>query len=192
MFKAIVFDLDGTLIDSPLCFTSIRRQLDVPEGEDILLHLEKLQPLPRAQKLSTLQEIEVLAAAQATAFPGVVDLLSELRERDIKTGILTRNCRAASRQAIENLSLSIDSIVTREDAPAKPSPVGLQRLLNQWSLGNHEMLFVGDFRFDIECGKNAGVSTALFTNGDRPQEPPQPLPDYFISDFRQFWENLAC
>jgi HAD superfamily hydrolase (TIGR01549 family) len=191
MYKAIVFDLDGTLIDSPLCFTSIRRQLDIPEGEDILFHLEKLQPVLRAEKLSTLQEIEVSAAERAFAFPGVVDLLSELHEREIKTGILTRNCRAASFRVIKSLSLSIDMTVTREDAPAKPNPAGLKKLMNHWEVGGHEMLFVGDFRFDIECGKNAGVSTALFTNGTSPREVFEPRPDVVISDYRQFWQSIA-
>ena len=47
MYKGIVFDLDGTLVDSPLCFRTIRRELGIPEGEYILEHLETLAPEPR-------------------------------------------------------------------------------------------------------------------------------------------------
>lgn len=42
MYKGLIFDLDGTLIDSPLCFNAIRKALDIPDGNYILEYLEKL------------------------------------------------------------------------------------------------------------------------------------------------------
>ena len=51
MFKGIVFDLDGTLLDSKLCFDRIRDELDIPQGEFILEYLETIAcPQTKANK----------------------------------------------------------------------------------------------------------------------------------------------
>ena len=65
MYKGIVFDLDGTLVDSPLCFKSIRKQLDIPEGEWILEYLETLSFDDKTLKLTKLEQIELDAAKKA-------------------------------------------------------------------------------------------------------------------------------
>lgn len=78
--------------------------------------------------------------------------------------------------------------VTREDAPAKPDPTGIRKFLTHWDLDAHELLFVGDFRFDVECGKAAGVRTALFTNGREVQDSLNP--DHIISSYERFWDCI--
>lgn len=174
-YKAVVFDMDGTLIDSPLCFETIRRELEIPKESYILEYLSELERPEREKKMKRLEEIEHEASKSASAFPGVVELLSRLRHAGMKIGIFTRNCGIATSEVIQTLGLSVDHVVTREDAPPKPNPEGLVRFLNLWKLERHEVLYVGDFRFDIECGKSVGVTTALFTNG-------QSLPDTWNSD----------
>lgn len=100
MYKGIVFDLDGTLIDSPLCFKSIRKELDIPEGQYILEYLEALPFDSKSEKLQRLQEIEIHTAKQAVPFSGVLSLLTELRAQSILLGIFTRNCRASTRHVL--------------------------------------------------------------------------------------------
>lgn len=188
MYKGIVFDLDGTLVDSPLCFRSIREELEIPEGHYILEYLDPLPAATKEAKLRRLEEIEVEAARRSTPFPGVQRLLGDLRAKGILTGILTRNCRAATGQAIGLHQMAIDLIVTREDAPAKPDPSGLRKFLAEWSLAAEELLFVGDVHFDIECGKRAGVRTALFTNGGDGRS--DLLPDHIFADYAGFWGGI--
>lgn len=189
MYRAIVFDLDGTLVDSRLCFKTIRKQLDIPEGEYILEYLDRLPLEPRTEKLKRLQEIEIHAAKKAEAFDGVLDLLQELKNLKISTGIFTRNCRAATQHSISSFRQQIDMIVTREDAPPKPDPTGLGKFLAKWGIQKHELLYVGDNRFDIECGKLAEVRTALFANGL--EYPADLQPDHFISCYSTFWEQIG-
>jgi len=188
MYKGIVFDLDGTLIDSPLCFQSIRQELDIPDGHYILEYLELLPPPVKKEKLQRLQDIEVEAAQKAVPFPGVLHLLEDLNEREIPVGIFTRNCRVAALHVVDNFRMTINMVITRDDAPAKPDPSGLQKFLAQWNLEGENLLFVGDFRFDIECGKRAGVRTALFTNGGDVAEDLEP--DYIVHHYSAFWECI--
>ena len=187
-FKAVVFDLDGTLVDSPLSFVDIRKELEIPEKSYILEHLDTVAEPEKTKKLKRLEEIEVEAAGKAAVFPGVIELIQLLHETQARVGIFTRNCRAATTRVVETLGLDIHMIVTREDAPAKPDPEGLQKFLTAWDIEKQDLLYIGDFHFDIDCGKALGVKTGLFTNGL-----PAALglePDLVIVDYRHFLDEL--
>jgi HAD superfamily hydrolase (TIGR01549 family) len=184
MYKGIVFDLDGTLVDSPLCFKTIRNQLEIPEGEWILEYLETLPAEVKTLKHTILEQIELDAAKKAMPFNGVQSLLRNLRSSGIKLGIFTRNCSVVTKHIVETFELELDLIITRDDAPPKPDPTGLKHFLKTWGLDGHELLFVGDFQSDIQCGKEAGVRTALFTNGK--DHDSNWGPDYVVPNYTFF------
>ncbi len=140
------------------------------------------------KKHERLQEIELSAAQNAQFFPGAIEWLRELRNSGINTGIFTRNCRVATQHVLKTFNIQVDLVVTREDAQPKPDPAGIIKFLDQWKLQKTELLFVGDFLFDIECGNRAGVKTALFTNGKSPIQDLKP--DHFISGYFDFWKQL--
>ena len=59
-------------------------------------------------------------------------------------------------------ALSVDLLIAREDAPPKPAPDGLLRIMNEFGVLPGETLFVGDYIYDLEAGVSAGVETALY------------------------------
>ena len=176
MLKSIVFDLDGTLIDSPLNFDKIRSALGIPDGEYILEYIDSLDESLKAEKHRLLESIEIEAARDAVLIDGALHLLKYAEDLEIPTAIFTRNCRAVTEIVLANFALPVAKVITRDDAKAKPDPEGLNLLLQGWQQTPNQMLYVGDYRFDVECGKRAGVRTALFTAG-------KPVDDDYGADF---------
>ena len=82
----------------------------------------------------------------------------------------------------------MDIVIAREDARPKPDPDGLLKCIDKWSLKPEQLLYMGDFRFDIECGKNAKTKTAYFTNGLDPAD--DFGADYIVKNFGDFFDVL--
>lgn len=191
MLKGVVFDLDGTLIDSPLSLDQIRKELDFPHKTPILEHLSKLSPSEQALAKELIHSHEIKAAQLAELQPGVDSVLKALDENKIKMGLFTRNCKAATTLVIEKFSLKFNGIITRDCAPPKPDPAGLIGIVKAWGLELAQTVYVGDFLFDLQVGQNAGTKTALYL--------PNEVPDYadeadFVftcySDFQKLVLNL--
>ena len=53
-------------------------------------------------------------------------------------------------------------MLTREDAPAKPDPTGVLAICQDWNMAPADVLFVGDYLFDLQAGHNAGTRAVLF------------------------------
>ena len=78
-------------------------------------------------------------------------------------GLLTRNSRANAALTLSAIGLSgyfaQACIIGRDEARPKPAPDGILHLLGRWGVERETCVMVGDFRFDLEAGRNAGVST---------------------------------
>lgn len=188
MYQGYLFDLDGTLVESALDFDRIRSELGILPHEDIIHHVNSLPEELRLTKELRLQEIELEAAAQARYFPGAQELLQELKRAQLPIGILTRNCRAVLDVTINRLGIEVDLAYCREDVPAKPDPTGALRFLSQFKLEASETLFVGDYKFDVECGQRAGMKTAVFLQGDK--EAPTWGADFAFLHFEELRRHL--
>lgn len=158
-----IFDLDGTLTRPQHDFDAIRSALGIPAGQPIL---EYLEALPRAQSEPLYQRLDAIEDALAESVhpqPGCVRLLEHLAARDIGLGILTRNSRSNALRTLEILGVLqlFDStcVLGRAEAAPKPHPGGILRLLEHWQCEPDDAVMVGDFRFDLEAGRAAGVLT---------------------------------
>jgi HAD superfamily hydrolase (TIGR01549 family) len=167
--RGVIFDLDGTLIDSQLDFDAMRREMGFPHGEPILEAIERLPSGPHRDRcLEILHDHERRGAESATRIVGAGELLAELDRLDLPQAILTRNSKAMTALALERLQLAFSQVLTREDALPKPHPAGLWKICNEWNFQVDEVIFVGDFRFDLLAGRAAGIRTVLFA----PNGPP--------------------
>lgn len=163
-FAAVVFDLDGTLVDSRLDFAALRRELGFPEGIGILEHLPTLAAAERLAAEAIIDRHEMAGAAAARWIEGARELLDELHRRAIPTAIVTRNSRAAVNRTDAQLGLRVDQIVTREDCAPKPDPEGLLLIAGRLNQPPASMLYVGDFIYDLQAARRAGMVAALLLN----------------------------
>ncbi len=165
-FQALLFDLDGTLVDTRLDFAALRRELGFPEGIGLLEHLDTLPAAQADRARALIHRHEMAGAAAATWIDGAEALLATLHRRGVPTAILTRNSRAAVACTHDALNLPVDLILTREDCAPKPDPDGLLRIADQLRLVPAHCLYVGDFVYDLRAARNAGMAAGLLLNGN--------------------------
>jgi len=182
--RGVVYDLDGTLVDSGLDFPAIRREMGLPDG---VLILEALAEVPQGERLDhclrVLARHEHEAAERATIMPGAAQLVAHLEAKKIPQAIFTRNSRRCSTRMLERVGLTFSWVLCREDGPPKPHPAGLLKLCEIWRVEPADVLFMGDFLHDINAGRAAGVRTVLFAPGNLPHY--APLADFCISSFAE-------
>ncbi len=158
-----IFDMDGTLTVAAIDFAALRAALDVPATADIIGHIDALPAHQAATQHRRLAELELDYARQAQPQPGAAELLEGLRARGAQLGILTRN-------SVENADVTLRAcglrdffddacILGRESAEPKPSPAGVYHLLEHWDSAPKQAVVCGDFRFDLEAGRQAGTAT---------------------------------
>ena len=159
--RGIVFDMDGTLVDSQLDFDAMRREMELPAGLPILEAVDRLPP-PHAQRCrEILGRHEQEGHERATLLPGVAKLFAALQSRGIRSAIATRNSRAITAATLAKLQLQVDFAFTRDDGPVKPDPWAAQQACQRWQYVPAEVVVIGDYKFDIECGRAAGCRTVL-------------------------------
>jgi phosphoglycolate phosphatase len=101
---------------------------------------------------------EVAGALNSHLFPGVKEMLVELRRRGIKTGILTRNCLEAVTAIFPDIRVYSDAVVTRDDTErVKPHPDHIRAVLRILNEEPVHSAMVGDHPMDILVGKGVGA-----------------------------------
>jgi HAD superfamily hydrolase (TIGR01509 family) len=190
--RGIIFDLDGTLVDSQLDFDQMRSEMGIPAGHTILEALEQVPPDEAERMWRIVAEHELRGVERATVLPGVREFLHELTQRGIRRGVLTRNSRASALATLSRLELEVETVIAREDGPVKPDPAGVERICRAWQLEPRHCIMVGDYRFDIEAGRQAGARTILFTGAsDRHGMLPGESADLVLASFSEpeiFWQ----
>jgi HAD superfamily hydrolase (TIGR01509 family) len=182
--RGVIFDLDGTLVDSGLDFPLMRREMGLPAAMPILEGLAEIPPGDRLDEcLRILDRHEREAAERATLMPGAGELLAALTAKDVRQAVLTRNSRMCTSRVLARLGVSIPCVLTREDGPPKPDPAGLLKICSIWEAHVAEVIFMGDYLHDINCGRNAGMRTILFAPNGAPHY--SLLADFCVSSFAE-------
>lgn len=168
--RGIIFDLDGTLVDSKLDFEAIRRDMGLPSQTPILEALLRTNPGADLERMrAVLHAHELRSAELATLFDGVTEFLQWIDDQSWHRAILTRNSRICTDLVLDRLKLRFSHVLTREDAAPKPDPEGLLAICRAWNLPPDEVVFCGDYLFDLQAGRSAGMRTILFAPGALPE-----------------------
>ena len=166
-----IFDLDGTLTVSAHDFEHIRRELGLAPQTPILEALHAMPAEEAAPLWEQLNELEFYYAGKSSLMQGAPELLQRLHDDGRQLAILTRNTMPVVRQTLETCRLDhffpLEHILDRDACIPKPSPDGVIRLLEFWQAAPEDSVMVGDYLYDLEAGKGAGVATVhLDTRGN--------------------------
>lgn len=186
--QAVIFDLDGTLLDTAPDFYSTVNALRAEEGLEALpdeqircvvsngaralisMAFELEFNAPGFDRLhKRLLEIYSQQLALATRpFPGIQETLSFMAERDVPWGIVTNKPHLYTQPILAALDLqpAPAAVVCPEDVThTKPHPEPLLLACEQMGCSPTQVLYVGDHQRDIDCGKAAGSRTVAAAYG---------------------------
>ena len=202
--SAILFDLDGTLLNSGLTFHKIVNQLkkEINQEEAPFEKVRKYSSrgaslilknsFPEADeaqledlKKSFLERYFEFMLDDICLYDGVVELIDFLANESIPWGIVTNKSEKYTRPIIEKLKwheLTNAVICPENVTKAKPDPEGIITALNLLNASNSESYYVGDHKRDIETGKNANVKTVACTYGFHETDPHSWQADYIINE----------
>ena len=191
-YKAIIFDFDYTLGDSTNGIVlSTNHGLEyLGYGKAELFDIKKTIgfTMKNSYKALTKDDIEDNAIIFAQKFiekaddimlentymlPYVEDVLKNLKEMGIKTGIVTTKFHYRIDQILNkfNITADIDMVIGADDVKVeKPDPEGLNAMISKMKLLKEDVLYIGDSIVDAETAKRADVDFVAVTTGATSKE----------------------
>lgn len=204
MIKAILFDLDGTLIDTNnLIIKSFKHtfktHLDIEVDEKIIVNFFG-EPLATSLKPYDEENVDKMIKIYrefneknhdvlTKGFIGIEEALKELKSLGIKLAIVTSKRRLLAERGLDlfNIKQYFNFIVTPEDTKLhKPNGEPVLKACELLKVVPTETIMVGDSHNDILCGKNAGSKTCLVEYTILAMEELSKYnPDYIIKDLKE-------
>jgi len=195
MYKACIFDLDGTLTDTleslSYSVNATLKEMKLGQitdeqckafvGNGARKLLEKsLQAAgdPDATRIDEAMEIygrifKTGCTYHVAPYNGIVDMLNALKEQGIKMAVLSNKPDMQTKDVVATFFHSdIFSCVQgqREDVPRKPDPAAVFYILDKLQAKKEECLYIGDSEVDVKTGNAAGVDTIGVTWGFRSRD----------------------
>ena len=215
--KAVIFDLDGTLVDSAPDIAAalnvlLRREGIAPFdlvtvtgfiGHGIRRLVERAyaareQPLSGdalTEKVATFQAIYIDAVAERTRpYPGALELVAALRAQGIKTGVCTNKAEALTEALLKGLRIDglFDAVVGGQTAiVAKPAADMLLETLRRLDCTPEDAIMVGDSHSDVACARAAQVRVVGVTFGYTDVPMRDLAPDIVIDHFSETLAAIA-
>jgi phosphoglycolate phosphatase len=198
--RAVLFDFDGTLIDSypaitasvnhvralhglaPLPEDEVRR--DVGRGAAYLLAHAVPAGDVQANVAAYREHHPSVLRSGTRLLPGAADAVRALHGARLRLGLCSNKPVAFTRELLDYLGLaaSFDVVLGPEDvARPKPAPDMLRTALDRLGLRPAEALYVGDMTVDVETARAAGVTVWVVPTGsDTPEAVAQAGPDRML------------
>mgnify|MGYP003673387274 FL=1 len=186
--KAVIFDLDGTLVDTADEFVPVVQGLRAEHGHDAMdpqrirasvsngaralvslgLDINEDAPEFESKRLRLLELYSQVVGTMASPYPGIESLLARLQAKGIVWGISTNKPRAYTEPLLARLNIQPPpgSVVCPDDIThRKPHPESLYRNCHDLHCAPHEAIYIGDHLRDIEAGRRAGMYTIAAAYG---------------------------
>lgn len=202
MKKLVIFDLDGTLLntiaDLAMATNHALQQLGYPThdtdtyrffvGNGINKLLERSLPEEEKNEANTMRLRALFVpyydehnADLSTPYPGIPTLLQELQQRGLMIAVASNKYQSATVKLIHQYFPQISFVEIlgqREGIPVKPDPSIVFDIIQKTGVGKEDVLYVGDSNVDMQTAHNAGVDAIGVAWGFRPRtelEALQPL-----------------
>lgn len=206
VFDTFIFDLDGTLLDTvpdlTLLTNRILREVGYPEHtqEEILSYVGAgvrrliylaLPPdagdAKREEAMNLWNRYFMDYYEHTVPYPGIVDLLSDLRERRCRLGVVSNKLQPGVDVIMNRLLPGMVDVMFGESEliPRKPNPKGIEVAMKFLKTAPSDAIYVGDSPGDIVAGKNAGCATAAVLWGYHEKADfvaQDAVPDYYVEN----------
>ena len=193
MKKLVIFDLDGTLLDTIADLAESAnyalKQLDYPThpvdairtfvGNGINKLLERALPAHEQTEENIMRMrshfvpyYDIHNADLSTPYPGIVSLLEDLQAKGILIAVASNKYQEATVKLVKQYFPNIDFVEIlgqREGINVKPDPSIVFDILQKANLSKENVLYVGDSGVDMQTAINAGVDAVGVTWGFRPR-----------------------
>lgn len=191
MYKAVIFDLDGTLLNTLTdlynavnfalaSFGFPKRSIDEVRrfiGNGVKKLMERSTPdgtdeETNARCLDCFRGYYLEHMADNTApYEGVNELISSLKEKGLKTAVVSNKLHSAVAGLCEDYFADLDcAIGVSVEEERKPNPVNVLKVLNIFDISKDECIYVGDSEVDVETAHNAGLKCIGVTWGFRDED----------------------
>lgn len=207
--KAILFDLDGTLLDSVPMIVKVTREalesMGIHSDDVTLRHAIGIPLTVQARRFARGREQEFTdiyrgiyvqhLGEEARLFPGTLEMLRDLREKGCLLAIVTSRVSRGTQRAMETTGMTgiFSSTVTADDVERhKPEPEPLVKAMEQLGVTADQSLYVGDSAFDVDMAGRAGVMMAAVSWGARTRDELELIcPDGVVDNWEEFLGLLA-
>jgi phosphoglycolate phosphatase len=220
--KAVVFDLDDTLVSSRFYAGMMRPKVirhlqsmgfpqsildpNVPAAVNVLRARAMLcasdgsVPVMEfdANINALLLDIELSNLPNVRPILGCLHMISELKDLGVRIGVLTRSSRIYAEQVLKIASLERlqRNLVCRDDFPldeAKPHPKAMERVAASLGQDASECVLVGDHILDLQCAREAGAAFVGVLTGTTDEESWRQADCRFVlKDVSQLMSLLRC
>ena len=140
----------------------MKRELGLSDDVDVLAHVDSLSVAEREVALEIIYRHEHEGVLASSPIDGALEFVKQAQNLGYPCAIFTRNARTLAAESLKMHGFEIDFVIAREDGPAKPKPDGLLKIATTFDVAVAELLFVGDYIYDLQAALAAGALNALY------------------------------